>query len=73
LGARRRELNHTTASRTEVAVEPPPEAAIELLGAVDIRDRDDDDLEFHVAFADGRIVGRVAAMDFGGSHGCLLA
>ena len=32
----------------EVGVEPPTEAAVESLGAVDIRNRDDDDLELHV-------------------------
>jgi hypothetical protein len=32
----------------EVDVEPPPEARVERLGAVDVRHRDDDDLELHV-------------------------
>ena len=35
-------------SNGEVGVEPPAEAAVELLRPVDVRDRDDDDLELHV-------------------------
>ena len=36
----------------EVGVETPAEAGVELLGARDIRDRDDDDLELHVRRTD---------------------
>ena len=32
----------------EVGVEPPAQAAVEALGAIDVRNRDDDDLELHV-------------------------
>ena len=45
----RRELDDAKlVTRGEVGVEPPPEAPVELLRAIDIRNRDDDDLEFHV-------------------------
>ena len=48
-GAGRRELDDPEAVVDgEVGVEPPPEAAVELLRAVDVRDGDDDDLELHV-------------------------
>ncbi len=48
-GARRRELDDAeVVAGGEVGVEPPPEAAVERLRAVDIRNRDDDDLELHV-------------------------
>src|SRR5687768_195074 len=40
LGARRRELDRAVVAVAEVGVEPPPETSIELLRAVDIRDRD---------------------------------
>ena len=32
----------------EVGVEPPAQAAVKALGAIDVRNRDDDDLELHV-------------------------
>jgi hypothetical protein len=32
----------------EVGVEPPTQLAVEALGAIDVRYRDDDDLELHV-------------------------
>ena len=32
----------------EVGVEPPAQVAVEALGAIDVRNRDDDDLELHV-------------------------
>ena len=32
----------------EVGVEPPAQAAVEVLGALDVRDRDDDDLELQI-------------------------
>ena len=32
----------------EVGVESPTQAAVEALGAIDVRNRDDDDLELHV-------------------------
>lgn len=43
------------------SVEPPPEAAVELLGAVDTRDGDD--LELHVDSRDTRVAGRVVTAD----------
>src|SRR6266481_7176498 len=33
---------------SEVGVEPPTQVAVKALGAIDVRDRDDDDLELHV-------------------------
>src|SRR5262252_5362710 len=48
-GARRRKLDPAPVVTVgEVAVEPPSEPRVELLRAVDIRDRDDDDLELHI-------------------------
>ena len=45
----RRELDDPEAVvEREVGVEPPPEALVERLRAVDVRDRDDDDLELQV-------------------------
>ena len=32
----------------DVSVEPPTQAAVKALGAFDVRNRDDDDLELHV-------------------------
>src|SRR5580704_3924193 len=62
-GARRRELNHAKVRTVVVVgVEPPPQLRIERLGAVDIRDRDDDDFKLHV---DTHRAG-VAALDFMG-------
>ena len=58
-GARRRELDDVVVVRGEVGVEPPPETPVELLGALDIRDRDDDDLELHVDLPDAPVVLRV--------------
>src|SRR5712692_7761245 len=56
-GARRRKLDRAPVVTVgEVGVEPPPEPPIELLRAVDIRDRDDDDLELHVDSRDARRV-----------------
>ncbi len=54
----------------EVGVEPPPEARVELLRPVDVRDGDDDDFELHVESPDVRVAGRVTR-DFGGAHDCL--
>src|SRR5260370_11874207 len=44
----------------------------ELLRAVDIRDRDDDDLELHVNSRAARVAGRIICTDCLGAHGCLL-
>ena len=48
-GARRRELDHAeVVTAGEVGVEPPPEARVELLRAINVRNGDDDDFELHV-------------------------
>jgi hypothetical protein len=49
-GTRRRELDHAEVAIVGgvVGVEPPPQAAVEALGAVDVRNRDDQDLKFEV-------------------------
>ncbi len=48
-GARRRELEDAeVVTLDELGVMPPAELAVELLGAIDIRNRDDDDFELHV-------------------------
>jgi hypothetical protein len=48
----RRELDHPEAViEREVGVEPPPQVPVELLRTVDIRDRNDDGLEFKSTFA----------------------
>ena len=61
-GARRRKLNHAEVfTADEIGVESPPEPPVELLRAVDIRDRDDHDLELHASFCDA---GRVVTPDF---------
>jgi hypothetical protein len=39
----------------EVGVQPPPEATIELLRAVDICDRDDDHLKLHIDSCDALV------------------
>ena len=41
-------ITRKSSPRGEVGVKPPPEAAVKALGAIDVRNRDDDDLEFHV-------------------------
>jgi hypothetical protein len=47
--ASRRELHHPKrVTPDEVGVEPPTQVAVEALGAIDVRNRDDDDLELHV-------------------------
>src|SRR6185503_19858805 len=35
-----------------LAVQPPPQARVELLSSVDVRDREDDDLDLHVDVRD---------------------
>src|SRR4029077_9506923 len=63
--AGRRELDHAEVfTGGEVGVEPPPEARVELLRAVDIRDGDDDHLELHVASPDACVAGRVVLTGF---------
>src|ERR1700722_17542897 len=56
--ARRRELNDPKVLTVViVGVEPPPEAPVEFLRTVDIRDRDNGDFELHVDFRDVRLAG----------------
>ena len=46
---RRRELDHApVVAGGEVGVEPPTQVAVKALGAIDVRNGDDDDLELHV-------------------------
>src|SRR5436190_17273493 len=52
----------------EVGVEPPTEPSVEFLRAINIRDGDDDDFEFHVGWR----YGRSGIPNFIGAHGCLL-
>src|SRR6266436_4045544 len=68
-GARRRELDHAeVVTVVIVGVEPPPEPPVELLRAVDIRDGDDDHLEFRLDSCDA---GRVVTTEFVRAYGCL--
>jgi hypothetical protein len=68
-GARRRELNHAEVGTVViVGVEPPPEAPVELLRAVDIRDGDDDHLELRL---DSFVAARVVTTKFVRAYGCL--
>jgi hypothetical protein len=46
--AGRRELDDPPVAGGEVGIQPPAEAAVKPLGAIDVRNRDDDDLELHV-------------------------
>jgi hypothetical protein len=63
-GARRRELNHTKVFAVAVVgVESPPEPRVELLRAIDIRDWDNDDFEFHVDFRHARLACGVVGLD----------
>ena len=49
VGAGRGELDHAViVGAGEIGVEPPAEFCIKLLGAFDVGDRDDDDLELQV-------------------------
>ena len=53
-GAGRRELDHSVVvPRCVVDVEPPTQVAIELLGPIDVRDGQHDDLECHIHGARG--------------------
>ena len=45
----------------EVGVEPPPELPVELLRAVDVRDRDDDHLQLHIDVLLARRPARITA------------
>src|SRR5262249_55891324 len=71
--ARGRELKHAAAALSDVGVLPPAELLVELRHAVDVRDRDDDDLELHVDFPGARAAGHAASLNSGGTHGCLLS
>ncbi len=64
-GAGRRELNYTKVlTVVVVGVESPPELRLELLRAIDIRDGNNDDFEFHLDFRDARLAGGVVSLDF---------
>ena len=64
-GPRWRELHHAKVlTGGEVSVEPPPELRVELLGALNIRYRDDDHLEFHVESRDAGAASRVLPYQF---------
>ena len=70
--ARRRELDHAEIGAVVVVgVEPPPEARLERLRPVNIRDGDDDYLKLGIDSGDAGIAGRVLTEDFGCAHGCL--
>jgi hypothetical protein len=71
--SRRRELDCALIAVAEVGIEPPTESAVELLGAIDIRDWDGDYLELQVDLPDARIGGRVLGTNCGAGHGCLVA
>src|SRR3954447_16110267 len=73
LGSRRRELDCAVIAIAEVGVEPPAEAPIELLRAVDIRYRDGDHLELQVNLPDPRLGGCVLTSDCACAHTGLLA
>jgi hypothetical protein len=60
--ARRRKLDHTPVLAGKVGIEPPAEAGIKRLGAIDVGDGDDDDLELHVDGA--RLCDRIAGAAF---------
>ena len=68
-GARGRELDQAEVpTGGDVGVEPPAEASVELLCAIDIRDGDDDHLESRADARDGRGPARVVATDLGCAH-----
>ena len=68
-GARRRELDDPEAVVDgDVGVEPPAEARVELLRAIDVGDRDDDDLELHVDRSGGGIFSRDLIVSLGAVH-----
>jgi hypothetical protein len=61
-GAGGRELDHApVAARREVGIEPPAEAGVESLGAIDVGNGDDDDLELHVDRPRGIPLNRLSA------------
>jgi len=60
-GAGRGELDHAEVfTVVVVGVEPPSELRVELLGPLDIPNRDDDDLELHVGWSDAVSIPRTA-------------
>jgi hypothetical protein len=72
-GARRRVLDDAEdVSGGDVGVEPPPDAPVELLRSVDVRDGDDDNLELHVDVLARDPTRVVAAADIRGTHRGLL-
>src|ERR1700722_4653293 len=68
-GAGRRELDPSIiVPGGVVEVKPPTQVAIESLGAIDVRDRDDDDLKLHVDRARARGLDRGFSLHFGNAH-----
>ena len=68
-GARRRELDDPEAVvEGEVGVEPPTEAAVELLRAIDVRHRNHDDLELQVDGSRGGTFSRRLIVSLGTAH-----
>ena len=55
----------------EIGVQPPPQALVEALGAIDVGHRNDDDLELRVDHLDSRKLGRRFSAHPGGAHRAL--
>src|SRR5215467_1853212 len=69
----RRELHDAAAvTADEIGIEPPPQALIEALRAIEVGHRDDDDLEFHVGHLRAGDPGGLFAADLCAAHGDLL-
>ena len=72
-GTRRRELDHAeVVAGGVVGVEPPTQVAVEALGAVDVRNGNDDDLELHVELPRSRGFDCSFAAHSGNAHVGLL-
>ena len=70
---RRGELDHPKVfAVVVVGVEPPSQLGVELLGAVYIRNGNDNDLEFHVECRGLGVTGRFVRNNCRGAHGSLL-
>src|SRR5690348_14408534 len=63
--AGRRELDHPEPIEGKVGVEPPTQVAVKALGTIDVRNRDDDDLELQVDRPRSRGAGHVELLRFG--------
>ncbi len=71
-GARRRELDHAPVIIGEVGVEPPSHAGLKALGTINICNRENDDLEFHLDRLHSRCLGCTSAEDLSIVHVTLL-